>query len=141
MLFTKYPLPEVQSFLEKSQATEEFRTALLDFQSAGKQNPEILAANAGVPPVKYLRVIQKLLEVYPTWAIKSLVLNAHSGCSDFRGTLEVNLASGEQKTIKFVWDCAWRADQEGWVTAFGDPDQQRAAREFGYQCFESFDVQ
>jgi hypothetical protein len=27
----------------------------------------------------------------------------------------------------------------GYTTFWGDPDQQRAAREFGWQCFERFD--
>ena len=38
----------------------------------------------------------------------------------------------------FHWDCKWRAQQQGWVDYFGFPDQTRAAREFGFDCFRSW---
>jgi hypothetical protein len=38
--------------------------------------------------------------------------------------------------IEFAWDCRWRAQQQGWVDAFGFPDQIRAADEFGWNCFQ-----
>jgi hypothetical protein len=45
------------------------------------------------------------------------------------------IVGDKPRTFAFVWDCAWRAAQEGWVDKRGNPDQVRAAREFGWQCF------
>ena len=39
-------------------------------------------------------------------------------------------------TFSFTWCCRWRAEQEGWKDYFGFPDQIRAAREFGWDCFQ-----
>ena len=33
------------------------------------------------------------------------------------------------RTVRFHWDCKWKAQQEGWSDYFGFPDQMRAARE------------
>lgn len=141
MLFTKSTLPDFSAMLKKSAATASFIEALDSFRASGQPDGKAISSNSGAPAVKVARVIQKLLEAQPDWAIQSVSINGQSGCSDFRGTLKVGLETGEQKTIEFVWDCAWRANQEGWKSYFGDPDQQRAAREFGYQCFEVFNVQ
>ena len=40
---------------------------------------------------------------------------------------------------EFVWDCRWRAEQEGWTDCFGFPDQIRAAREYDWRCFERWE--
>ncbi|HEX8695519.1 MAG TPA: hypothetical protein VF746_24110, partial [Longimicrobium sp.] len=40
--------------------------------------------------------------------------------------------------VRFVWDCKWKAEQHGWHDYFGFPDQGRAAREFGYDCFRAW---
>ncbi|MGF1572010.1 MAG: hypothetical protein ACFCU1_02970 [Sumerlaeia bacterium] len=140
MIFSKSPVPEFTPFLEGSAATESFVSALQTFHETGKPDGVIISSNPGAPAVKVARVIQKLLEAHPDWAVAGVNVIGQSGCSDFRGKLHVTLNGGEQKTINFVWDCAWRAQQEGWKSYFGDPDQQRAAREFGYQCFETFNV-
>ena len=34
----------------------------------------------------------------------------------------------------------WRAEQQGWVDAFGFPDQIRAADEFGWNCFHRWQL-
>ena len=44
-----------------------------------------------------------------------------------------------ERQVRFHWDCKWRAQQEGWVDYFGFPDQIRAAREFGWRCFERWE--
>jgi hypothetical protein len=40
--------------------------------------------------------------------------------------------------VRFYWDCKWKAQEQGWTDYFGFPDQMRAAREFGYDCFRSW---
>ena len=59
---------------------------------------------------------------------------ARSGCSDFVGTVQVHTSS-ETRVYEFIWDCRWRAEQEGWTDCFGFPDQIRAAREYDWRCF------
>ena len=67
-------------------------------------------------------------------------VDARSGCSDFVGTAVVE-GGGESRVIRFAWDCRWRAEQEGWVDAFGFPDQIRAADEFGWNCFHRWQLE
>lgn len=124
---------DLETLLEASAATQGFKDAVLQLK-AGRSADKI-AYNPGVPPVKALRAISKLLEDQPALAIDSVNIQATSGCSDFVGTLDVN--GGEQR-FEFVWDCAWRAEAQGYKDHFGYPDQIRAAREFGYQCFKQF---
>lgn len=86
------------------------------------------------PRVKVLRVLAQLLTSEPALEVDGVRVDAASGCSDFRGTLVVR--TGEQeRTFDFVWDCQWRAVQEGWTDMFGLPDQIRAARTFDWRCF------
>lgn len=124
----------LDDLLGASAATDEFKSAVKQLESGGR--PEKILFNAGCPPVKVLRTITKLLEAEPTLAVDSVLIDAMSGCSDFTGTLTVN---GGEARFSFTWDCAWRAKQAQYVDGFGLPDQIRAAREFGYQCFEKFD--
>jgi len=63
-------------------------------------------------------------------------IEGRSGCSNFTG--ECRLEPGGVR-ITFDWDCAWKARVEG-LTAYGFPDQQRAAQQFGYDCFRVFEV-
>jgi hypothetical protein len=85
--------------------------------------------------VKVLRVLAQLFETAPELEVERVHVDAASGCADFRGVLTVEARSGT-RAFDFVWDCHWRAVQEGWTDAFGLPDQIRAAREFGHRCFE-----
>lgn len=127
-------IQDLGTLLKASNATEEFKQSVADLE-AGKSADKIMF-NPGAPPVKVLRTITKLLEAAPELAIESVNVQATSGCSDFVGTIDVN---GGQERFSFVWDCAWRAKQQGYVDHFNYPDQIRASREFGYQCFEKFD--
>ena len=86
------------------------------------------------PRVKVLRVLAQLLSSEPELAVDGVRVDAASGCSDFRGTLVVR-AGEQERAFDFVWDCQWRALQEGWTDAFGLPDQIRAARTFDWRCF------
>lgn len=125
---------DLETLLNASAATDDFKNAVEQLQ-AGK-SPDKIAYNPGVPAVKAIRAISKLLEVEPGLAIDSVNIQATSGCSDFIGTIDVN---GGQERFNFVWDCAWRAKEQDYKDHFGYPDQIRASREFGYQCFEKFE--
>ena len=89
------------------------------------------------PPIKVLRVLAHLLDVEPALRLERVRINGYSGCSDFRGSVEAQ-AGGAVRQWSFIWCCKWRAVEEGWVDCFGFPDQIRAAREFGYRCFETW---
>ncbi|MBI5155374.1 hypothetical protein HZA57_09070 [Candidatus Poribacteria bacterium] len=130
-------VPVLADLLAESACTAEFRAAAEEFASRQNTNGRI-AFNRGCPPVKVLRVLCQLLETRPELAIERAEIEAESGCSDFRGTLRVT-EGGCTHVIRFVWDCAWKAREMGWKTFWGDPDQQRAAREFGFRCFEVFE--
>jgi hypothetical protein len=125
----------LDALLETSKASESFKTAIRALE-AGKPQDRIVG-NAGAPPVKLLRVAMKLLETQPERAWDSLRIEGQSGCSNFSGKA---VAQPGNRKIEFNWDCRWRAEQEGWCDAYGDPDQIRAARTYGYQCFERFEV-
>lgn len=124
---------KTDEIIKASAASESFKEAV-SLLEQGKSSPSI-AYSPGVPPVKALRAIAKLLETETSMVVESVNIQATSGCSDFTGTLDVN---GGEARFEFVWDCAWRAEQEKYVDHFGYPDQIRASREFGYQCFKKF---
>ena len=121
------PLEEI---LEKSSATPAFKDATANLADGIRQDR--IQFNSGSPPVKVLRLVMKILEGHPGLRIESLVVEGRSGCSDFVGRA---VAQPGDVRFDFEWDCRWRAEVSGWVDAFGDPDQLRAARTFGYQCF------
>ncbi|MDX2175467.1 MAG: hypothetical protein SF028_03245 [Candidatus Sumerlaeia bacterium] len=125
----------LEELLESSKASREFREAVVHFAQTQRPNERVVFGRHN-PPVKVMRAIMGLLERAPGLAIDSVRVDGESGCSDYRGKAVVNPGEIE---FRFVWDCAWRARQEGWEDAFGYPDQQRAAREFGYRCFEVFE--
>ena len=87
--------------------------------------------------MKVERTLIKMLEAYPELAIDRVQIRGSSGCEYFSGKLTIGALEGERE-IRFHWDCKWRAQQEGWVDYFGFPDQTRAAREFGYDCFREW---
>ena len=123
---------QLEEILPASAATGDFKEAVSKLKQ-GIPSP-LIKYNPGVPPVKALRGITKLLEAEPELVVESVVIQGTSGCSTFSGTMTVN---GDTK-FEFVWDCAWRAKEENLTDHFGYPDQIRAAREFGYQCFQIF---
>ncbi|MDX1973204.1 MAG: hypothetical protein SFY68_11800 [Candidatus Sumerlaeia bacterium] len=140
MALAPKPLPSFDSLLNSSSSTPEFQLVLRDFEKLGYSNSPALRYNSGSPAVKVGRFLQQLLETYPEWKITTVEVEAQSGCSDYHGFAEVGLANGEKKRIRFTWDCAWKAEQEGLKTFFGTPDQQKAAQLFGYRCFQVFEV-
>ena len=96
-----------------------------------------LVCHRTMPAVKVERVLTQLLAEHRHEPIERVEIDARSGCSDFSGTLAATIG-GSTRTFDFVWDCRWRAEQEGWRDHWGEPDQIRAAREFGWQCFASW---
>ena len=119
--------------MARSRASDEFKA---DVRAYAAHEPTArLTVARHVPRVKVLRVLGQLFETSPELEVQRAHLDAASGCADFRGVLTVETREGV-RAFDFVWDCHWRAVQEGWTDAFGLPDQIRAAREFGHRCFE-----
>lgn len=123
----------LDEILDASAATDAFKEAVRKLAAGSPQT--IIRFNAGSPSVKVIRVTMKLLEDNPAIAFDGLYVEGYSGCSEYTGHV---LAQPGDMKFDFDWDCKWKAEQVGWNDAFGDPDQIRAARTFGYQCFRSF---
>lgn len=120
--------------VEQSAATPEFQEALASWRRNRPQDRlEVLGY---APDIKVERVLTKLFEALPEQVIDRVVIDGRSGCSNFTG--ECRLEPGGVR-LRFDWDCAWKARVEG-LTAYGFADQQRAAQEFGYDCFRVFEV-
>ena len=120
----------------QSRASHAFLSALATFRATGRPN-ERISFDRLSPPVKVERTLAKVLVEYPDLAIESIEVRGSSGCEFFRGTAVIRTAADERH-VRFYWDCKWRAEQQGWTDYFGFPDQMRAAREFGYDCFRAW---
>lgn len=123
----------MESILVRSNATENFKRDVLRF-AAGEEASTIDIVGYA-PRVKVERVLIQLLSAEPELVIQRVEVQGNSGCSDFVGELAVETPTGRRQ-FSFTWCCRWRAEQEGWRDYFGFPDQIRAAREFGWDCFE-----
>jgi len=119
--------------LTHSCATEAFKADVVAY--ASRAEAPSITVTRHVPRVKVIRLINQLLHAHPEFAVERLHVDGRSGCSDFVGSVIVD-GGGESRLFEFAWDCRWRAEQEGWVDAFGFPDQIRAADEFGWKCFQ-----
>ena len=126
-------MPIDATILSRSCATDRFKADVLAFSSRA-ESPSVTLVRT-VPRIKVIRLINQLLNEHPEWAVDRLKIDARSGCSDFVGTVTVE-GGGETRTVEFAWDCRWRAEEQGWVDAYGFPDQIRAADEFGWNCFQ-----
>lgn len=120
-------------FLDRSAATEPFRDALAEFLRTAQPNARIVF-DLRAPPVKVERTLTKILEAYPALPIERVEIDAISGCEHFRGHARIE-AGARTLRVRFEWNCRWKAEQLGWTDWFGLPDQARAAREHGYDCF------
>ena len=123
---------DIEELLARSAATDAFKADVRSFWA--HQNVPHIEVVRHSPRVKVQRLLAQLLHTEGHLPIERVSIDALSGCSDFRGTVSVR-AQGSTRVFGFVWDCQWRAQEEGWVDCFGFPDQIRAAREFGWQCF------
>jgi hypothetical protein len=121
----------------RSRATPAFRTALDGFLADPRPNGRI-EFDRRSPAVKVERALTKLLVEHPELPIERVVIDADSGCEFYRGEMHVS-AGAEMLDIRFHWDCKWRAMEQGWTDYFGFPDQIRAAREFGFDCFRAWE--
>ena len=127
---------ELEQILTQSQAAETFKTAVRSYFS--RQDSEQIQIEGHAPTVKVRRLLAQMLSAESNLPIERISLRGRSGCSDFVGTVQVHTAS-ETLVYDFVWDCRWRAEQEGWTDYFGFPDQIRAAREYDWRCFERWE--
>ncbi len=125
---------QLESLLKASKADPTFKQAVLDF---AQEKDSALIKCAPAPRIKILRVLMKLLESFPDEPITEVTIDGRSTCSSYSGRL---IFGPQQKTVRFNWDCHWKAQQEGFTTWYGAPDQSKAAMAFGYQCFEKFEV-
>ena len=128
-----------EELLLQARVGDSFRAALRTFRNTGRPNERITFDRLS-PPVKVERMLTKALVEYPDLAIESIEVRGSSGCEFFRGTAIIRTAD-EERHVRFHWDCKWKAEQQGWADYFGVPDQARAAREFGYDCFRSWEVE
>lgn len=126
---------KLKTLLENSEASGAFKSAVRDFAD-GKES-QLIKYSLGSPKVKVQRVLMKLLEAFRDEQITEVDIQGSSSCSGYVGT--VTFAPNQTK-IFFNWDCEWKAKQEGFKTWYGAPDQIKAASQFGYQCFEKFEV-
>jgi hypothetical protein len=129
-------LTELEQMLAKSQAAESFKAAVRTYFASGRA--EAIQVEGHAPRIKVRRVLTQVLATEPHLPIERIVLRARSGCSDFVGTVQLQTTSGTH-VYSFVWDCRWRAEQEGWTDYFGFPDQIRAAEEYDWRCFERWE--
>ncbi len=127
---------ELEEMLAQSRAADDFKRAVRCFESGS--SGEHIQIEGHAPPIKVRRVLTHILATQPHLPIERIAVRARSGCSTFIGTVHVHTSS-ETRVFEFVWDCRWRAEQEGWTDCFGFPDQARAAREFDWQCFRTWE--
>jgi hypothetical protein len=127
---------ELELILEASRAADAFKRAVRTYCENG--GADHIRVEGFAPKVKVKRLLAHILSTEPQLAIERISLRGRSGCSDFVGTVQVHTAN-DSRTYEFVWDCRWRAEQEGWTDCFGFPDQIRAAREYDWRCFERWE--
>ena len=130
------PMPELLSYLDGTAAHPEFKQDVLAFVR-GRATARI-ELEGHAPRVKVERLLTQLCAQPPGRRVERVSVRGRSGCSDYSGELRVT-ADGTEHRFAFTWCCAWRAEQEGWRDCFGFWDQARAAREFGYQCFQQWE--
>jgi hypothetical protein len=121
--------------LDDSAATSEFKAAVLSVHA--RTRTPLVASTRPVPHVKIVRLLTHLLSAEPELEIESVRIHADSGCSDLTGMIDVTCGNTVRR-FSFAWDCAWRALEMGWTDCFGFPDQMRAAREYDWRCFKSW---
>ena len=125
-------LTQLEQVLATSNAADTFKKAVRSYCETG--TADHIHVEGFAPRIKVRRVLTQMLATEPQLPIERIAVRARSGCSDFVGTVQVHTAS-ETRVYEFVWDCRWRAEQEGWMDCFGFPDQIRAAREYDWRCF------
>lgn len=131
-------MADLLPFLDAAAAHPDFKREVVAFIRGAEAQRITLDGYA--PRVKVERVLTRLFSAHPELEVERVALRARSGCSDFTGELVAFTSAGDAHRFQFTWCCAWRAEQEGWRDCFGFWDQQRAAREFGWDCFRSWEM-
>ena len=126
-------LADLRALLAASAALPEFRADAEAY--ALHRASERVVVTGYAPRLKVARVLAQLAHAAPALRVARVRVAGVSGCSDFRGTVVVEDASGRAHGFAFAWDCRWRATEEGWLAPSGAPDQTRAASAFGWRCF------
>lgn len=130
-------MSDLRPFLDAAAAHPQFKREVLEYVRGADSARIELDAHA--PRVKVERVLTQLFSAQPELPVERVTLRARSGCSDFSGIL-VAMAGDTEHRFSFTWCCAWRAEQLGWRDCFGFWDQGRAAREYGWDCFRSWEM-
>ena len=125
-------MSDLEHILAQSSASDTFKTAVRRYLATG--GSERICVEGVAPAVKVKRVLTQMLAAEPHLSIEHISVRGQAGCSDFVGTVSVDTGT-ETHVYEFIWDCRWRAEQEGWTDCFGFPDQIRAAREYDWRCF------
>jgi len=126
---------QLTDILDESAATSEFKAAVLSVRE--RVRTPLVTSTRPVPHVKIVRLLTHLLCAERDLEIDSVRIHADSGCSDLTGVIDV-ICGDDMRRFSFAWDCAWRASELGWTDCFGFPDQMRAAREYDWRCFKSW---
>lgn len=129
-------MPELLPVLDAASAHPDFKREVLGFLEGGQATR--IETKGHAPRVKVERVLMQLLHEHPLLQVERVQVTARSGCSDFTGELTAYEGDVPHR-FAFTWCCAWRAEQMGWKDCFGFWDQGRAAREYGWQCFERWE--
>ena len=127
---------ELEELLARSQAADCFKADVRAFCIAG--DAKRIRINGYLPQVKVQRLIKHMLAAEPHLEIEGISVQGASGCSDFVGSVEARTVTGTL-VFDFEWCCRWRAVQQGWTDYFGFPDQIRAAQEFDWRCFRTWE--
>ena len=130
-------MPGLLPYLDAAAANPEFKRELLEFVHGGDATRIELHGYA--PRVKVERVLTQLLHDRPELPVERVRLSARSGCSDFTGEIVAVTSDDAEHRFSFTWCCSWKAEQVGWKDCFGFWDQARAAREFGWRCFQKWE--
>ena len=130
-------MPDLLPYLDAAAAHPAFKQSVLDYVRGADTTRIELEGYA--PRVKVERVLTQLFHAHPTLPVTRVKLKGRSGCSDFTGELVVFAGDAEHR-FSFSWCCSWKAEQEGWRDCFGFWDQARAAREFGWNCFQRWEL-
>ena len=83
-------------------------------------------------------MLTQLLHAHPELAVERVALSRPLRLLRLHGELSAYAGDAEHR-FAFTWCCAWRARELGWKDCFGFWDQTRAAREYGWRCFERWE--
>ena len=107
---------DLDQILARSRAADSFKVAVRRY-CTGRGGDDPIQVEGFAPPIKVRRVLVHMLATEAHLPIERVVLRGRSGCSNFVGTVDVETSTGTH-VYEFVWDCRWRAEQEGWAARY-----------------------